>query len=111
MADAIYLKNMQADTRQQVLAILACIPTGRVVSYGQVADLAAMGKGARQIGRILRTLPDDTQIPWHRVVSASGFISLTEPDRSRQIRRLGSEGVAVRSGRVDINQYRWNPPA
>ena len=94
-----------------MLAILSSVPRGTVVSYGQVAELAGLGKAARQIGQILRALPDDTQIPWHRVVSASGFISLTEPGRSRQIRRLGSEGVSVRDGRVDIKQYRWNPPA
>lgn len=102
---------MSADTRHQVLAILSSVPKGTVVSYGQVAELAGLGKGARQVGRILRALPEDTQIPWHRVVSACGFISLPEPGRTQQIRQLDLENISVSNGRVDMKQHRWNPTA
>jgi len=98
---------MSTDTRQQVLAILTSIPKGRVVSYGQVAELAGLGKGARQVGRILRTLPEDTQIPWYRVVSATGNISLRGEKAAAQIYLLEMESVCVTGKRVNMQKYRW----
>jgi len=100
---------MSIDSRDQVLAILGSVPEGTVVSYGQVAEMAGLGRGARQVGRILKTLPEGTQIPWHRVVNASGYISVSEPGKTRQIRQLGQENIPVIGGRVDMKKYRWDP--
>lgn len=99
------------EVRQRVLGVINSVPDGAVVSYGQVAELAGLGKGARQVGQILRTLPQNTRIPWHRVVSASGAISLPDPGKLRQIQQLDGEGIQVRNGRVDMQRYRWNPAA
>ncbi|MFX4227226.1 MAG: MGMT family protein [Porticoccaceae bacterium] len=98
---------MSTDTRQQVLTILSSVPKGAVVSYGQVAELAGLGKGARQVGQILRALPEDTQIPWHRVVSASGNISLRGERALAQICLLELEGICVMDNRVNMKKYRW----
>ena len=49
-------------------------PTGRVVSYGQVADLAGLPGRARLVGKVLRET--DKVLPWHRVLGAAGTISL-----------------------------------
>ena len=64
------------DHKQRIYAVLAAIPAGVVVSYGQVAELAGLPRAARLVGRTLSALPDDTQLPWHRVVNASGKISM-----------------------------------
>jgi methylated-DNA-protein-cysteine methyltransferase-like protein len=87
------------------------IPSGRVASYGQVADIAGIPRGARQVGYALRQLPDGNGVPWHRVVQASGQIAFArDSDASReQTGRLQAEGVTVVAGRVDMQAYRWQP--
>ncbi len=100
---------MLPEARQRVLAVLNSVPSGSVVSYGQVAEMAGLGRGARQVGQILRSLPEDTRVPWHRVISASGLISLPEPGKLQQISQLCQEGIVVNNGRVDMKQYRWSP--
>lgn len=87
------------------------IPPGQVASYGQIAEIAGVPRGARQVGYALRHAPESEAIPWHRVVTASGkiaFASGSGPFRE-QHRRLSHENVPVRSGRVDMGRYRWQP--
>ena len=62
------------DKTARIEAILALIPPGRVVSYGQVADLAGLPGRARLVGKVLRET--DKVLPWHRVLGAAGTISL-----------------------------------
>lgn len=100
---------MLPEARQRVLSVLNSVPSGSVVSYGQVAEMAGLGRGARQVGQILRSLPEDTRVPWHRVISASGLISLPEPGKFQQISQLCQEGIVVNNGRVDMQKYRWCP--
>lgn len=87
------------------------IPTGRVASYGQVAEVAGLPRGARQVGYALRHLPDGHDVPWHRVIQASGRIAFEKGSRGyrEQRKRLMAEGVVVVSGRVNMGQYRWQP--
>ena len=59
------------DKVARIEAILALIP-GRVVSYGQVADLAGLPGRARLVGKVLRET--DKVLPWHRVLGAAGTI-------------------------------------
>ena len=87
------------------------IPKGTVASYGQVAEIAGIPRGARQVGYALRHLPDGCDVPWHRVLQVSGNIAF-EKDSSayqEQSKRLMMEDVAVISGRVDMLKYRWQP--
>jgi methylated-DNA-protein-cysteine methyltransferase-like protein len=87
------------------------IPRGRVASYGQVAEIAGIPRGARQVGYALRQLPEDHQVPWHRVLRASGNIAFDKdtPAHMEQVRRLALDDVAVIAGRVDMQKYRWQP--
>lgn len=103
---------MDRDTRMQRIRETVCdIPPGRVASYGQVADIAGVPRGARQVGYTLRHLPDDADVPWHRVLRASGQIAFGEdsPQFERQRDLLIVEGVIVNAGRVDMARYRWRP--
>ena len=54
------------------------IPRGSVASYGQIADIAGIPRGARQVGYALRALPDDHDVPWHRVIQSSGRIAFAD---------------------------------
>lgn len=102
---------MKDDLRhQRVLATVDSIPPGRVSTYGQVAREAGLGRLARFVGRVLRELPSGSRLPWHRVVGASGRISLPAGSRAarEQRRRLRREGVRFDGrGRIDLARYLW----
>ena len=87
------------------------IPEGKVVSYGQLAELAGLGRAARFVGRALSQLPDGSSLPWHRVIAAGGRISLAPGTVSgeEQRARLRAEGVTIRNNRVDMQRHGWRP--
>ena len=102
--------------RAQILLTVASIPEGRVATYGEVADAAGLPGCARLVGRTLRTLPDGSGIPWHRVVAAGGRIAVRdalgpESGAREQVARLRAEGVRLRgtamSVRVDLAHSSW----
>src|SRR5437016_12224312 len=82
---------------RRVLRIIASIPRGSVLSYGEVADRAGL-RSARLVGRILAETDDD--IPWHRVLRADG--SPTPHLAAKQTALLRDEGVLFRNGRAVV---------
>jgi methylated-DNA-protein-cysteine methyltransferase-like protein len=99
------------DRLRRIWDTVCDIPEGCVAAYGQVAGIAGIPRGARQVGHALRQLPDGSDVPWHRVVTASGRIAFAEGSAAfnEQVRRLKMEGVAVTAGRVDMQTFRWQP--
>ncbi|MGR3888909.1 MGMT family protein [Pseudomonas sp. 1152_12] len=97
--------------RTSLYLTLAQVPEGCVVSYGELAQLAGLGRAARWVGRTLSQLPEDTRLPWHRVLGAGGRISLPAGSASgdEQRARLRSEGVSILNNRVDIQRHGWRP--
>ncbi|HGY9624713.1 TPA: MGMT family protein [Pseudomonas putida] len=97
--------------RMALYSVLGQIPPGKVVSYGQLAELAGLGRAARWVGRTLGQLPVDTRLPWHRVLGAGGRLSLAlgTPSGEEQRARLRAEGVAVVNNRVDMSRHGWRP--
>jgi methylated-DNA-protein-cysteine methyltransferase related protein len=88
------------------------IPTGRVLTYGDVALLVGAPRAARVVGGALHLLADDNDVPWHRVVNRQGRISTRCPEHSmtRQAALLRAEGVAVDDTlTLDLALYRWWP--
>ena len=105
---------MKADTEKRnrrIWSTICDIPAGNVASYGQIAEIAGIPRGARQVGYALRHLPDEHDVPWYRVIRHSGQIAFAYGTRacSEQSRRLKAEGVLVQKGRVDMKKYRWQP--
>jgi methylated-DNA-protein-cysteine methyltransferase-like protein len=106
---------------QQVFAIVAAIPTGRLSTYGRIAALIPSPPGidplaytrirARWVGYAMAKCPQ--ALPWHRVVNAKGQISHRYghgPHVQRQL--LQEEGIDVSpSGRVDLEAFLWEPEA
>jgi methylated-DNA-protein-cysteine methyltransferase-like protein len=82
--------------------VVCAIPRGRVSTYGAVARAAGLPGRARQAGFALRVAPEELNLPWHRVVGAGGRIVFPQLSREykEQARRLRTEGVLVRKGRV-----------
>ena len=85
------------------------IPAGQVATYGQVADQAGLGRGARRVGRALRELPANSEVPWHRVIRAGGHIAFPAGSEAfeRQRSRLEREGVSLLKSRIDLAVYGW----
>lgn len=101
----------QVERRTALYALLAQIPAGCVVSYGQLAAYAGLGRAARWVGRTLSQLPEGSTLPWHRVIAAGGRISLPagSPAGDEQRCRLRDEGVQIHNDRVDMLRYGWRP--
>lgn len=96
---------------RNICATIKDIPRGSVASYGQIAEMAGIPRGARQVGYTLKHLPDGHGLPWYRVVQASGKIAFARDSLQyrEQRARLAGEGVRVLNGRVDMQKYRWAP--
>lgn len=92
---------------ERVRALVATVPVGSVTTYGDLADAAGLSS-PRTVGWIMRV--DSADLPWHRVVPASGKPS--PHIASRQLERLSSEGVPLRDGRVDLRyaRHRFEAP-
>lgn len=98
----------QLSPQERIWQVVAAIPKGSVATYGQVANLAGMPRHARLVGRTLSELPEDTKLPWHRVINASLRISLRADSDGHNVqrRRLEAEGVEFVGERV-ASTYRW----
>ena len=94
---------------QRVWQVVASIPLGKVASYGQVATLAGVPRGARLVGRIMGALPVDSNLPWHRVIRADGKLAFPEDsDRYRRQRdQLAQDGVVLLKGKVNRTLFQW----
>jgi methylated-DNA-protein-cysteine methyltransferase-like protein len=99
------------DFTEQVIEILQSVPSGKVVTYGQVARLAGNPRGARQVVRILHSMTNKYNLPWHRVINSQGKISIPDPFGAEEQRGLLlSEGVEVSDNfRISLKTYQWDP--
>jgi methylated-DNA-protein-cysteine methyltransferase-like protein len=79
------------ERERRILDVLMALREGEVTTYGDVADVAGYPKQSRLVGRILATT--DREVPWWRVVNASGRIVSGHPDEQRALMR--AEGVTV----------------
>ena len=102
----------QDSIRQEIIALVKRIPKGRVATYGQIAALAGRPRNARQVGTVLKSMPDDSRVPWHRVVNAQGLVSERGNPTSEGLQRflLRSELVELdEDGRIDLAGFQWKP--
>lgn len=97
--------------RERVFEIVRRIPAGRVMTYGQIAEMLGEGYTPRTVGFVMHSADEETT-PWHRVINSQGACStgrvLLPPDK--QQRMLESEDIKFDArGRCDLNRYRWSP--
>jgi methylated-DNA-protein-cysteine methyltransferase related protein len=94
----------------RVYEAVRAIPKGRVATYGQVARLLGVPRGARAVGWALRALDarKERRVPWHRVVGATGRVSPREgAGPFLQRRKLQADGIVFRAGRIDLRRHGW----
>lgn len=96
-----------------VYAAVRRIPPGRVATYGQIAGLIATPRAARAVGYALHALPADTDVPWQRVVNATGRLTINHEHipAMEQARLLRAEDVKVEERGnafwVDLKKCLW----
>jgi methylated-DNA-protein-cysteine methyltransferase-like protein len=96
--------------RQRVYEIVRTIPRGRVMTYGQLAEILGEGYTPRTVGFVMHASGDTT--PWHRVINAQGACSTGKVvlPHDKQQRMLEAEGVKFNErGRCDLKTYLWLP--
>jgi methylated-DNA-protein-cysteine methyltransferase-like protein len=103
------MQRAEAAFRERVEALVAQIPRGRVMTYGQLAALAGNARAARIVGGIAHF--GDPDLPWQRVVNKQGGLASGYPGgRQGHKQVLEAEGVVVSDDyRVDINKLLWFP--
>ncbi|WP_326561141.1 MGMT family protein [Micromonospora sp. NBC_01796] len=93
---------------EAVLALVERIPSGRVMSYGAIADALADRSGrnsARQVGSIMKR--HGGGVPWYRVVNSAGRLPPGHESRARA--SLVAEGTPMRGDKVDLRNAAWFP--
>lgn len=94
------------DYAELVIDVIVEIPPGRVLTYGDIAELIGSG-GPRQVAAVMSRGVSD--VPWWRVVRADGSL----PDRlaARARGRYLAERTPLTPGshRVRMSTARWTP--
>jgi alkylated DNA nucleotide flippase Atl1 len=96
---------------EEVLEIVDQIPEGKVLTYGDVAELVG-SRGARFVGNVMGRYGSD--VPWWRVVRAGGWPPRGLEDRARGHYREESTPMirgTLEGLRVDLARARWDGPA
>jgi len=95
--------------RIRVESLVAQIPFGRVMTYGQLATLCGNPRAARIVGGIAHF--GDPSLPWHRVVNRRGGLASGYPGGRRGHKAaLEAEAIAVDENyQIDIQELLWWP--
>ena len=96
--------------RNNVYELVAQIPKGHFMTYGQIAALCGNPRGAWEVGQIAHFGPEN--LPWQRVVNKQGGLAVGWPNGGRDAHRtiLEAEGVVVSNDyTVDITRLQWWP--
>ena len=101
---------------QEVYKWVRKIPKGKVATYGQIATLISTPRSAQVVGFALRALPENSGVPWQRVINSQGRISIQNPrwPQSEQAKQLKKEGVVVafrdKAYWVNLGKYLYSFP-
>src|SRR5664279_854430 len=103
------MREVERDFKQRVEALVAQIPKGRVMTYGQLAGLSGNARAARIVGGIAHF--GDPDLPWQRVVNKQGGLAAGYPGgRQGHKEVLEYEGIKVdQDMRVDVQKLLWSP--
>ena len=94
---------------QKVYHYLTLIPSGKVVTYKQVAEYVGNKGLARVVGNILHKNPDGDKYPCYKVLNSKGELAeaFVFGGKNVQQERLEKDGIEVKDGKVDLKVYQW----
>jgi methylated-DNA-protein-cysteine methyltransferase related protein len=110
----VVLKNKRRGSMsftERAVALIKQIPSGKVMTYGQIAGLAGSPRGARQVVRVLHSMSKKHNLPWHRVINSKGEIGFKDEEMYVvQKLSLEAEGILVSSdGKLDLKVHLYEP--
>ena len=82
---------------EEVYSVVASIPPGRVLTYGQIAYLI--------VGQAMHNAPEGQNLPCHRVVNSQGRLAPFWPEQRELLEKEGT--VFKKNGCVDIKASGW----
>ena len=97
--------------REKVYEIVRQIPSGKVMTYGQIAEILGEGYTARTVGYVMHAANSEN-VPWQRVINSQGGCSTDKITMTLKLQQslLEQEGVVFNAkDRCDLNVYRWMP--
>lgn len=96
------------DFKERVYELVAQIPRGKVMAYGQIAALCGSVRAARIVGGIAHY--GDPELPWHRVVNKQGGLAVGYPGGVRAHQQhLEQEGIKFQNHLINMEEYQWLP--
>ena len=100
-------KTEEGNWHQSVWKVVSEIPSGHVLTYGEVARLSGMPRAARRVSQALRRAPRAMELPWHRVINAQGKISFPEESSGWKMQKdkLEDEGIVFLNGKIDLDHF------
>ena len=106
------LNDKNKDFFELVFQVVKLIPSGRVTSYGAIANYLGSKRGARMVGWAMNASHQYAEIPAHRVVNRNGLLSgkmhFPTPDSMRQT--LESEGIQIQEDQIQyFSEIFWDP--
>lgn len=104
------MPRVDAEFKQRVYELVAQIPRGRVMTYGQIAAHCGAAWAAWEVGQIAHTGPSD--LPWQRVVNKQGGLAAGWPNGGKAAHAvsLKADGVDISQDyKVDIGSLLWDP--
>lgn len=103
-----------SDFTKQVMQEIKKIPSGKVATYKQIAELAGKPQGSRGVAWVLHSCSTLYKLPWHRVLNSQGKISFdrTTHNFRQQKKRLENEGVILSAdGALSLKTFQWKKRA
>lgn len=103
------MPRVDGEFKERVYALVAQIPEGRLMTYGQLAALAGAAWAAWEVGQIAHTGPTD--LPWQRVVNKRGGLAAGYPGgKAGHKAALEAENVSVTDDyTVNVQELLWQP--
>ena len=94
------------DITRKIIEQILAVPQGKVSGYRDIAVKAGIANGARQTVRVLHSMSEKYNLPWHRTIRSNGSIALEGAGREIQINLLLAEGVEVSPrGQIDMERF------
>jgi len=95
---------------ERVYRLVRQVPPGKVTSYGALSRMLGHPRAARTVGWALHSLPEGSDVPWHRVINSQGRVSTSCREHAADLQRalLEAEGVEFDAdGTVDWERFGW----
>lgn len=102
------MPRVDSEFAQRVYDVVATIPSGKVMTYGQIAAVCGYAYAAWEVGQIAHTGP--TELPWQRVVNKQGGMArgYVPGGPERQQALLEAEGITFKDGKIsNMTEVLW----